>query len=220
MKTYKEFINEKVSNINYAENVFNTIITKVKELNNDLTFDIERRDIYWKLSISDSLFNEIGDIKNSNLIIRILDKQIKELKKVGVILSYEDTGVGIEIFYKDFILGRVKPDRYYYHVTHNKNLKSIFKVGLVPKTNYQNHLSYPPAVFVSDDKHILYIGDKVLRIDTTKLNNKWYKDINHERGRYMTFEEIPPQAIERVDYKTLVPEKDLSQIKWTEHENV
>lgn len=208
MKTYQEFITEKVSNINYVENIFNNIINKIKKLNNNLTYDIEKGNIYWKLTVTETKEDRlmyVDEIKNLNLIIQILNNYNKELKKVGVILSYENNGFEIDIFYKDFILGRVIPNRYYYHVTQNNNFNNIFKEGLLPKINYQNYLSYPPAIFVSNDKYILYIGDMILRIDTEKTNNKWYNDINHEKGRYMTFEKIPPQAIEKVDIKTLVP---------------
>lgn len=122
-------------------------------------------------------------------MIKILNKYKNDLIKVGVILSYENIDdFCFDIYYKDINIGRVNPNRYYYHSTQDNNLDGILKNGLLPKTNYKNHLSYPPTVFVSDDEHIFYFGGNVLlRITTEKTNNKWYMnrvDICHLKKYY------------------------------------
>lgn len=62
-----------------------------------------------------------------------------------------------------------------------------------------------PAIFVSTSKNQLWVDGEILwEIDTTKIDNKWWEDLNLHRSQHwsdkaiMTFENIPRSAIKKV----------------------
>ena len=90
------------------------------------------------------------------------------------------------------------------------------ELGILPTVSYKwktfkNNLDYPPAIFCLNgydrDEKMFYEKDYVtLVIDTEKISNKWYSDLNltysHKVSKskdlfskIMTFEPIPPEAI-------------------------
>jgi hypothetical protein len=100
------------------------------------------------------------------------------------------------------------PSKYVYHISPSKNRESILKQGLLPKNNINfkdsPSLNHPPCIFVSINEPLWKVGTPntdVWKIDTTKIKNKWWNDMNAElmfRGEnlLMTFEKIEKSSIE------------------------
>jgi hypothetical protein len=105
---------------------------------------------------------------------------------------------------KDIFIGRVKNGRFLIHKSFIKNRKSIKENGLIPskpKTykGFGSYLEYPPSIFATES-HISnnFMGNDYWIIDTKKCDNIWYKDLNFpkkEKGIYMIFDNIPPEAL-------------------------
>jgi hypothetical protein len=112
-----------------------------------------------------------------------------------------------QIYIKDIIFKRVIPPKYLYHTffdENNEKTQSILTYGLIPKNYKQGNFNiaikaHPEAIFLSDI-HELFFGNKVVKIDTSKIKNKFYIDINNEKA-FMTFEPIPPEAIIEINNK-------------------
>ena len=233
MITYNEFLLEVVKNEKYASYIFDNIvqeiskiipIEKVSEIPrinpvDKISLTIDKLKEYWVLNL---YYNGNIEITILNRIINILDKYRIKLLNSNILLSYTHNiknkkfynkyadSNQISVYYKDIYVKRVSPKKYYYHFTDNKNLPSILKNGLIPKSWFNSqwgnlvNKAYPDAIFVSDAKN-LFFGDTLLRIDTTNISNKWFDDLNMEEDRYMTFEPIPPEAIDVVSPMELTP---------------
>jgi hypothetical protein len=118
----------------------------------------------------------------------------------------------IKIFIKNIHTKRVKPNKYVYHCSDFKNRNSILEHGLKltdhSDSNYKHESSlvYPPSIFATNDGKDSIWGfgnDDIWEIDTEKLPNKWWYDLNlynngHETISIMTFEPIPPKFIKLI----------------------
>jgi hypothetical protein len=153
---------------------------------------------------------------NTSDVEKIIKKYKKIFDKEGLLLFYETIGGSYSInglfsysyyiYIKEEKIERVKPPRFVYHTSSNQNRESIILNGLIPQEgDWRTELRYKPAIFVSTDKQKLFIPyDKdVWEIDTSKLKNIWYLDLNLNKyanknfnNFIMTYEPIPKEAIE------------------------
>jgi hypothetical protein len=113
-----------------------------------------------------------------------------------------------------------KVPKYIYHVTSEQNLDKIKKFGLAPKSKSKIS-AHPDRVYVVTKKEdaidIAQIFSQnsarwknssqenwvILTIDTEKIPGdyfKLYKDPNYEEKGFYTLNNIPPYAIEKIDY--------------------
>lgn len=92
-----------------------------------------------------------------------------------------------------------------YHVTTEKGLKSIQKIGLKPTTK-SKLATHPDRVYVAVDKEsAMYFAKRIvdkdtlyiLTIDTSKFvkGTKFYSDPHYTDKGFYTYNNIPPQAI-------------------------
>ena len=109
------------------------------------------------------------------------------------------------IYCKNLYTSRVKPKAIIYHCSPIENRESILKNGLIPRESKDSKiwskeldLEYPPAIFaINDSDSGWYFQSKVdvWGIDTTKIPNKWWEDLNATNvvnsKCIMTFEAIP-----------------------------
>ena len=154
------------------------------------------------------------------ILDRYKNKFLKEDIIVSTIRGYKVLRNTFYIIAKDISGNRVYPPKYVYHVTKKENVDSILKNGLIPNDNtilkkdnnksykeykWIGHLHYPAACFVttnieSDIYKRVGFGNVVIKINTTKCNNKFYYDLNQEyseeKNWLMTFEPISNKAIE------------------------
>ena len=114
--------------------------------------------------------------------------------------------------YESFLnshLVEVEPNKYLYHTSNPIFRDNIAKEGLIPKGKSEAWLSDTKidgeVIFAvnSDDKEDWFdstYDDDIYRIDTSKLENKWYVDPNFdlEDDRIITFERIPIGSIELI----------------------
>lgn len=117
-------------------------------------------------------------------------------------------------FYESFLtnnshLVEVEPNKYLYHTSNPIFRDNIAKEGLIPKGKSEAWLSDTKidgeVIFAvnSDDKEDWFdstYDDDIYRIDTSKLENKWYVDPNFDLDdkRIITFERIPLDSIELI----------------------
>lgn len=106
----------------------------------------------------------------------------------------------------------VKVPRYVYHITADRNIGKIKKIGLTPKTQGKRS-THPERIYVSlskkDSDFLLnrlkyYFGKGKgveLVIDTEALNQPFYEDPNFKDQGAYTYANIPPQAI--IEYNLL-----------------
>jgi hypothetical protein len=103
----------------------------------------------------------------------------------------------------------VEPNKYLYHTSNPIFRDNIAKEGLIPKGKSEAWLSDTKidgeVIFAvnSDDKEDWFdstYDDDIYRIDTSKLENKWYVDPNFdlEDKRIITFDKIPVSSIELI----------------------
>jgi len=103
----------------------------------------------------------------------------------------------------------VKPNKFLYHTSNPSFRDSITKQGLIPKGKSEAWLSDTnidgEVIFAvnSDNKKDWWdstYDDDIYRIDTTKLDNKWYCDPNFDMKdhRIITFEKIPSSSIKLI----------------------
>jgi hypothetical protein len=102
----------------------------------------------------------------------------------------------------------VEVNKFVYHSSIPSFRDNISKEGLVTKGKSETWLSDTPiegaVIFAtnSDNKNDWFdstYDDDIYRIDTTKLQNKWFQDPNFKEDRYViTFEPIPLNAIKLI----------------------
>ena len=125
-------------------------------------------------------------------------------------------------------LVEVIPNRYVYHTSNPVFRDKISKEGLIPKGKSESWLSDTKidgkVIFVVNDNKDNYrfdstYDDDIYRIDTIRLNNKWYNDPNFNDGLHLiTFESIPLSAIE-LDYSgSFSLDESLNSIDYIEGE--
>jgi hypothetical protein len=123
-----------------------------------------------------------------------------EMKK----FDYLDT-CSFHIYIKSNKIERVKPPQFVYHTSNPNRRNMILKDGLIPMSeNWGADLNYKPAIFASTDKDSLFspYGKDVWKIDTSKIKNIWYLDLNLNKYAnesfnkfIMTYEPIPLEVI-------------------------
>jgi len=110
---------------------------------------------------------------------------------------------------KNSRLTKVNPNKYIYHTSNPIFRDKISKTGLIPKEKSEAWLTTTKidgkvifAVNSNDSKDWWdsTYDDDIYKIDTSKLNNKWYNDPNFdiEDDRIITFEPIPLNAIKLI----------------------
>ena len=103
----------------------------------------------------------------------------------------------------------VIPNKYVYHTSNPVFRDKISKEGLIPKGKSETWLSDTnidgKVIFVVNSNKEDYrfdstYDDDIYRIDTTKLNNKWYNDPNFDSDglHLITFDKIPLSAIKLI----------------------
>ena len=101
----------------------------------------------------------------------------------------------------------VTPNKYILHTSNPFFRDKISKEGLIPKGISATWLSDTKidgevifAVNKNNDAWDSTYDDDIYRIDTTKLNNKWYNDPNFEADgiHIITFDYIPLNAIKLI----------------------
>ena len=105
-------------------------------------------------------------------------------------------------------LVEVTPNKYVYHTSNPFFRDKISKEGLLPKGKSETWLSDTKidgeVIFAVNSNKEKYVWDStydddIYRIDTTKLNNKWYNDPNFNDGLHLiTFDKIPLNAIKLI----------------------
>ena len=103
---------------------------------------------------------------------------------------------------------KVIPNKYVYHTSNPVFRDKISKEGLIPKGKSETWLSDTnidgKVIFVVNSNKEDYrfdstYDDDIYRIDTTKLNNKWYYDPNFDDGLHLiTIEKIPLNDIKLI----------------------
>jgi len=174
---------------------------------------------------------EVGDIpeKYKKIVQKYLNDFKKYLEEKNIVMSYYeswyDAGYDIitmrhsgkkdirgyfKIYMKDAMGKRIKPPKYVYHSSSIKNREKIQSEGIkvsYPKNWKQEgkQIDYMPSIFaVKSNKNIWHGQGDVWQIDTTKIDNKWWEDLNLYKNTnwgnnaIMTFEDIPPEAIEHI----------------------
>ena len=215
LKTINEYLS--INKETYGNWLFGSILNDIKKMGFIIDkYESGRYDTgYYNFYIDTE--DKDNDVVNTK-IMKIINKwDVKTLEKDGLIIvvtpEYEENYIRYDLIFKEVKIKRVKPFKYVYHQTDNDNVDSILKNGLYLKDseNWDNadaSLKYPPCVFASnvdsfDIKKMFYkdYESAILKIDTTMIPNKWWKDLN--MGGYksklnnyiMTFEPIPPSAI-------------------------
>jgi hypothetical protein len=212
-------INEFVKNEKFTFYLINKMVEDIK-----LKFNMEDEDIYiernrntkHEITFINIYIEDIleKDIKNIDIF---LNKYIKIFEKNELLLTYRKKRVEFlkkvrykyDILIKSDKLQRIKPPKYVYHSTKEKNIDDILLNGLIPKSGNQWNieLEYKPAIFATRNinhtwKH--FGNNVLLQIDTENLDNKWYIDLNLNDYNYpndpdkdfiMTYEPIPKENI-------------------------
>jgi len=218
---------EYINNKDLVKTTINNTLKKIIKINGgDINFHKNRSDdlvlvIQFEIieKFKKQVDNEIGKLKN-------------QLKKSGTFISYkshtqhqmkfkdDDDMFDFEIDYdkpnieqyylhvKDTHYNRAKPPRYLFHKTKHKNYRNIIENGLEVRgnENYKNepYYDHPEGIYASSEKDFFgYSNDDEWRIDTTKIDNKWWRDYNlydkeQQKKSFLTYEPIPIEAIELI----------------------
>lgn len=218
MKTYSEFISEAVTNPKLMESYLQSLILKISKwcIKNNISY--EQQVIYrYPNSYFKFSFHLYTDDSIRTKISKYLEILKRNMLNYNVILSYKigksfdvDTYY-LTVYLKNVILKRVIPNRYVYHVSPLDNRESILSKGLVPKdsstTKWDAEYAYPKSIFamnadITFGDSVLWQGGKgdVWRIDTKKLKNKWWWDLNigSQTRAIMTFDPIPPKYLKLI----------------------
>ena len=199
-------------------------LIKIKEIRQS---DFEKRDYkdIYRLFITYNLENlsEVDNKKKEKIINNILNKWKNHLVKQNIILSFKikfnhfnpkNEVYVIYIYYKEIYKNIIKPRKFVYHTSFKFNRDSILEHGLIPMPHSKSDewkdnisLEYPPAIFAINDASIWDYGNNIetWQIDTSIINNKWYKDLNIQRkSEIMTFEPIPVSALKLVNTNQII----------------
>jgi hypothetical protein len=191
---FKEILLQLSKYFYFEENLTNSYFGKHLDISN-INLDKSKQILYYQyikydvltclnLNNDDYKFTD-DDIKFIN---KILNKISIEANKLDYILSYKISKNDIDIYIKNIITKLITPPEFLYHTTDKENLDSILKYGLLPRnykeSDYKNDpiIAYPNTIFLSDDKHIFSFKPIILKIYTKNLKNKFYIDINEEKG--------------------------------------
>ncbi len=224
-------INEAVGNIQllrfYVKKMLLEIFKIYKITGNNLHKHVDRTYNY-KL--------DINNIPDEKLLVSKIEKIIIKYKKVflrnnmilsyykGVYSGYDDDDnnrtyyANFSIYVKNLFTNRVKSNKFIYHFSPSENRDSILENGILPKSSKESvkwskeaELEYPPLIFaVNGDPedggwyHVSKVD--VWQIDTTKINNIWWRDLNNKYLRsdlIMSDKHIPVYAIKLVNSLTL-----------------
>ncbi len=153
--------------------------------------------------------------KYSPIIAKIIKKWKEKLLNYGIVVGSEEshsTRVGYKgkmffVSFKNITTKRIKPNRFVFHGS-KVDPSIIFSDGLKPKSsnegNWTHHnLAYPSAVFASNSYDDVWGGKNIYIIDTTKVSNSWWYDLNefgeekldYSKKLIMTFDPVSPNAI-------------------------
>jgi hypothetical protein len=207
--TLQEFINESKDNTDNVKYWMNYVFNEI-EFIQPTKRDNSKKDSYNKMKV---FFSKTDKETNNRLKQKLTDLKDVLLEN-GIMISFFVNYSDVEIFFKRINV-KIEPTRYVYHSTSVNNRDSILKNGLIPKSSddskewvYGIHLSYPKAIFATmvnlktgiinpwknDDSVDIW------RIDTDKLNNDWFVDLNYvdekNNKHIMTFQPIPPKYLE------------------------
>jgi hypothetical protein len=207
--TIKECLNEKYINTDNIKHWMNFVFYEIQFIQPTKRTDSKKKN-YNQMKV---FFSKTDKETNNEL-----KQKLTELKDVllenGIMISFFVNYSDVEIYFKRINV-KVEPTRYVYHSTSVDNRDSILKYGLIPKSSdeskewvYSNTLSYPKAIFATminlstgiinpwknDDSFDIW------RIDTEKLNNDWFVDLNYvdekNNNHIMTFQPILPKYLE------------------------
>ena len=160
----------------------------------------------------------LEDLKKEKIVNNILNKWKSKLFRQNIILAFKiyhndyqkkeekilSYRLSIHIVLKEIYKGIVKPPKFVYHTSSSENRNSILENGLIPKKHSESQrwgntigLEYPAAIFATTDGY--WNKGDIWKIDTSKIKNIWYKDLNIQTSNViMTFESIPPNALELI----------------------
>lgn len=240
-------INEWVSNSNMTKHHIGEMIrsiqkrskNKITRVQLDKTETEQGLDYHFKWIRDHVIFEKILKQYQSNLIdkgilISYTKRSITEYSLGGksgldIIKSKLSECMEFHIYVKNIYTERVNPPKYIYHVTDGSYRDSIREKGLLVKSSNEGNwssdhkLSYPSTIFAIDDYS--YWSNKksrnedIWRIDTEKLGNKWWKDLNfykkfnrHDVNTYMTFDNIPPDCINLMFEKRINERKNYGDL--------
>ena len=207
--TIREFLNENQDNTDNVKYWMNYVFKEIEFIQPTKRTN-SKKDSYNKMKV---FFSKTDKETNNRLKQKLTELKDVLLEK-GIMISFFVNYSDVEIFFKRINV-KIEPTRYVYHSTSVNNRDSILKNGLIPKSSddskewvYGIHLSYPKAIFatmVNLETGIInpWKNDDsvdIWRIDTNKLNNDWFVDLNYvdekDNKHIMTFQPIPPKYLE------------------------
>jgi len=207
---FNEFsVNELVKNVKSVEFHAEKLKSEIGGILPNIDFRVSRQDVHYVIEISKLAETEVSPVMN------LLSKMRLKLSQEDLLVSYSRNDscpagddIQIIVYIKNVHTIRVKPGRYVYHFTDKKNVDSILKRGLFPKSSITSSdwnmksLEYPPAIFAVNDSKTLWGSGSILRIDTVGLSNKWWQDLNfaEKTAAIMTFEPIPANHITLISH--------------------
>jgi len=207
--TIREFLNEQLKNTDNIKYWMNFIFDDIEFIEPIKRSDSKKKG-YKQMKV---FFSKTDKETNNRLKEKLIELKEKLLEN-GIMISFFVNYSDVEIYFK-LINVKVEPTRYVYHSTSVDNRDSILKNGLIPKSSdeskewvYGIHLSYPKAIFVTmvnletgiinswkNDNSV-----DIWRIDTNKLNNEWFVDLNYvdvkNNKHIMTFQQVSPKYLE------------------------
>ena len=198
--TIREFLNEQLKNTDNIKYWMNFIFDDIEFIEPIKRSDSKKKG-YKQMKV---FFSKTDKETNNRLKEKLIELKEKLLEN-GIMISFFVNYSDVEIYFK-LINVKVEPTRYVYHSTSVDNRDSILKNGLIPKSSdeskewvYGIHLSYPKAIFVTmvnletgiinswkNDNSV-----DIWRIDTNKLNNEWFVDLNYVDVKNNKHEENP-----------------------------
>ena len=204
--TLNEFFNNKGSASENANDIMKIIGVE------DYKLDIKQLD--------DNAFIVIVRLKGlekneADLIERNINKYQPMIFKDFVWIDYKresdtfDSGLyRLDIVIKKLNQGETNAPNFVYHFSPKKNRENIKMHGIFPYQHKEGkwrndiQLSYPPSIFVSQDKDNGFYSERdydIWKIDTNKIDNKFYLDVNEPyKDSLMTMKKIPVHAVELV----------------------
>ena len=208
-KLIRTLLKEYMSNVKLIEGYVTELANDLKKLVPDVDVEFyNSQDSNFYVSILN--FDEDRDSLKINKLLRNWKKNLLDY---GIIMGFEQQSKKrypqsqFLVSFKSINTRRIKPNRF---VFHNSSIEPsiILREGLMPisseKGNWSHHnLAYPPAVFAANTYEDLWGGKYTYVIDTSKISNSWWYDLNefkvdymdHSRKSIMTFEPVSPDAI-------------------------